>query len=592
MDPATRLKLRRLFRHRKRATESAFRKIAEGFDRNFIGRLGQFKKARRFAVGWLSLTVALIVVTIVQIINVSYAYQSVQPVAGGSYHEGMVGTFSTANPLYANGAVDTAVSRLVFAGLLRYDDQNQLAGDLAATYERDDTGKIYTVELRRNLTWHDDRPLTADDVVFTFQTLQNPDTNSPLRQSMQGVTITKIDSHKIKFTLSSALSSFPNSLTLGILPKHLLGSVPPVELRTSRFNTVNPVGAGPFAWRSLQLTEVVRDDDATAAIITLDRFAGYHTEPPELDRFVLHTYDSGDELISAFKKREVRAIAGMKSLPDAIKENDQIRAYSFQTTAEVMTFFNLATTSPLSDAAVRRGIMLGTSRRDVIKKLDQTLRVARQPILSDQFAFDARYQQPLYDKTLAAKTLDEAGWKQTIGGIREKDGKKLTFRLYAEENPDNVLVTKELKRQWREIGVDADVTLQQSMYFQTTLDTRSYDAVLYGISIGNDPDVYAYWHSSQTESGMNFSNYKSKTADTALEAARIRQDAAQRKLKYEAFLKAWQEDVPAIAMYHPRIYYVTRGTVYSLNEHVLNTDADRYYSVKSWQINTAMTNNH
>ena len=137
-----------------------------------------------------------------------------------------------------------------------------------------------------------------------------------------------------------------------------------------------------------------------------------------------------------------------------------------------------------------------------------------------------------------------------------------------------------------------NVTLQQSMYFQTTLETRSYDAVIHGISIGNDPDVYAYWHSSQTENGgLNYSNYKSKEADLSLEAGRTRQTDTQRALKYKPFLKAWQADTPAIAMFRPRIYYVTRGPVYGLDEHILNIDADRYYSVTQWQINTAMVNN-
>lgn len=593
MDPATRLKLRRLFRRRKRAAETTVEKITEGFDRNFIGRLTQLKKARRFAVGWLSLTIVLIVVTVIQVVNIGYSYQNNRPIPGGSYHEGMVGTFSTANPLYASGAVDSAISHLLFAGLLKYDNQNQLVGDLAESYQRDDTGKIYTVKLRPGLVWQDGKPLTADDVVFTFQMIQNPDANSILRQSMQGVEVSKVDDQTVRFTLSSALASFPNSLTVGILPQHVLGSIRPAELRTTSFNTAHPIGSGPFAWHSLQLIKNVGDDDATEATITLDRFTDYHGKPAQLDRFVLHTYDTDQELIAAFKKREIRAIAGMKSLPDSIKESTQIHAYNFQTTAEVMTFFNLASTSPVTDVAVRRGIMLGTARRTIIKKLGQTLRIVREPVLADQFAYDTRYKQPLYNKAMAEQTLDAAGWKQVSGKpIREKDGKKLTFRLYAEETPDNAIITKELKRQWREIGVDADVTLQPAIYFQTTLETRSYDAVLYGISIGNDPDVYAYWHSSQIDSGMNFSNYKSSTADTALEAARVRQDMAQRKLKYETFLKAWSDDVPAIAMYRPRIYYITRGEVYGLTEHTINTDSDRYYSVTDWQINTAMTDDN
>ncbi len=594
INKTTQLQLRRLLRRRRRATEETVKLAAEHIDKDFIGRFSRVMKVKRFTFGWLALVLLLVITTILQTVALSSAYQTKQFIDGGSYHEGIVGTFSTANPLYATGAVDTAVSRLIFAGLFKYDKENHIEGDLASDYSVDATGKVYTVHLRKGLHWHDGKPLTADDVVFTFRTMQNPDARSVLQGSMRGVSIDKLNDNTITFKLSSALSSFPGSLTVGLLPQHILGKVTPSELRASSFNTAEPVGSGPFMWQQLQLsTTSDSTGEGTAATITLERFEHYHEGSPKLNRFSIHTYETTDDLLGAFDRREVTAIAGLKSAPRELQDKKDIVIQSFQSTAAMMTFFNTQSASAVNDVAVRRGLMYATGRRAIIQKLDQSLKIVQGPMLTDQFAYDKTYAQPLYNKAKAEETLTQAGWIPGKDGIRVKDAKRLSINLYAEDTHDNRIVTDELKRQWRDVGAEANVTLQPSMYFQITLQTRGYDAVIHGISIGIDPDVYAYWHSSQaTGGGMNLSNYKSSVADKSLEAGRTRQDEAQRALKYKPFLKAWLEDVPAIGMFRPRIYYVTRGPVYGLDEHLLNTDADRYYSVEHWQIRTAYVNDN
>lgn len=549
-------------------------------------------KVKRFAFGWIALVLLLVITTVIQTLALSTTYQTEKPIAGGSYHEGIIGTFSTASPLYATGAVDVAVSRLVFDGLFKYDNTNMLVGNLASGYTVDQTGKIYTVQLRNNLRWHDGRPLTADDVVFTFQTIQNPDARSVLQGSMRGVAIAKVDAHTVTFTLSSALSSFLGSLTVGILPQHILGDVPASELRANPFNTTKPIGSGPFAWQQLRVNESA-DGEGTAVILSLERFAGYHAGSAKLNRITIHTYETTEGLLNAFNRREVNAIAGLKTTPKGLQNKSDVVTQSYQSTAALMAFFNTQSTGPLSDVNVRRGLIYGTDRHTIIQKLDQALKIVREPVLAGQFAFDKAYAQPLFNQTEGEQVLGQSGWITGKDGIREKDGKRLTIRLYAEESDDNKIITQEIKRQWDALGAEVIVTLQPSMYFQTTLQTKSYDAVIHGISIGNDPDVYAYWHSSQAvEGGMNLSNYKSTTADKALEAGRTRQDENQRALKYKPFLKVWLEDAPAVALFRPRIYYVTRGTVHGLDEHIINTDADRYFSVTQWQIRTAFVNDN
>ncbi|MFZ1249644.1 MAG: peptide ABC transporter substrate-binding protein [Candidatus Saccharimonadales bacterium] len=585
---ATRLRLRRIFRRRRNQLEAVTQQAEKQFDTQFVNRLEKLLHVQRFVAGWIFLIVVLTTLTVMQTVGLNQFYLKSGPVPGGIYNEGMVGTYSNANPIYATGPVDTSISRLIFAGLFKYDEANMLVGNLATGYKVDESGKIYTVQLKPNLHWHDGVPLTAKDVVFTYQLIQNPDARSPLLSSWQGITIAQQDARTITFRLPSALTAFPDSLTTGILPEHVLKNLAPAKIRASNFNTTAPIGAGPFKWDALQLGSSVDPGDATA-LISLKAFDAYNAGRPKLDGFILHTYESPEKLLTAYKRRLVEGAAGLQNLPEPIRKDASSHVYNFSTTAATMVFFKTST-GVLSDTAVRRALVLAADRQAIVRALEYQTKIVNAPVLKSQFAYDKTYAQPSFDLAAAATTLDQAGWVKGKGGVRSKDNKQLRFQLLAEDTPDNKKVLEQLKKTWKSLGVIVEPVLQATSDFQGAVETHSYDAVLYGIAIGPDPDVFVYWDSSQADvrssNRLNFSEYKSAVADAALEAGRTRQDVAVRTLKYKPFLKAWQEDAPALALYQPNALYVTRGYVAGLKEHTINTDADRYYSIQNWAVKT------
>ena len=147
-----------------------------------------------------------------------------------------------------------------------------------------------------------------------------------------------------------------------------------------------------------------------------------------------------------------------------------------------------------------------------------------------------------------------------------------------------------LQKQFSEMGVKLNIDLKTGSEFQQALFTHQYDALLYGISIGADPDVFAFWHSSQAVTErFNLSEYKSAKADASLEDGRTRSDAALRALKYRPFLDAWRDDSPAIGIYQPRLLYITNGPLYNLKTSEVVTSFDRYNNVHEWMINTEQT---
>ena len=585
---ALKLRFRRRLRLQRRQVEELGAVAEQRLEADFFKRLERLGTVKRFVISWTLLCVLLIGCVITQTRGLSSYYQVLAPVPGGTYTEGILGAFTNANPLYATDLVDVSVSKLIFAGLLTYDQHNALTGDLADTWKVNDAGTEYTVHLRNHLTWQDGVPLTADDVLFTYTVIQSPDARSPLNSSWRGIKVAAPDPQTITFTLPNPLASFPYSLTNGIVPKHLLANVPVADMRSSAFNTSRPVGSGPFQWQAIELDG--GSVDAREEHILLRPFDHYYAGRPKLSSFVVRAFRGQDQLVRAFQKQELNAIVGLTEIPAALKNDTGKRVYNIPLTAAVMTFFRA--NGVLADSKVRNALVSASNIPAIMSGLSYATLPVREPLLKGQLAYNSAFQQPGFNLASANQQLDAAGWVKGANGIRTKDGKPLTFQLFAQNSGEYASVAKQLAEQWRAAGVDVKVFIaQDDATFQNAIAYHSYDAVLYGISIGVDPDVFVYWHSSQADERaairLNLSEYRSRQADSSLEAGRTRLDPVLRVEKYKPFLQAWQSDTPALGMYQPRFLYITNGTVHGLDEHAINVDAERFTNVHNWQIREA-----
>lgn len=584
IDRTTKLRWRRKFRRRRNQVEDLGVQAEEQIERHFFKRLSRLVEVRRFVLTWLVLVVLLIGGVILQTAALSNYYKSPQPVAGGTFNEGILGTFTNANPIYATGPVDSAVSKLIFASLLKYDSNNILVSDLAEKWSVDEKETTYTVTLKQGLTWQDGTPLSSDDVVFTYNVIKNPDAKSPLLSSWQGITIKATDARTIVFTLPSALSSFPHSLTNGIIPEHLLKDIPAAQMRATTFNTGSPVGAGPFKWNAIEVAEEAGARTGKIRLLPNER---YYAGTPKLQRYVVHYFSNEQRLLQGFENYELTAISGVETLPDTFDNDSSIKQYSIPITAQVMVFFKNSQ-EVLSDVKVRQALVQSVDQNDLLANIGFPVIASREPFLSSHPGYNPAITQLPFDRARAETLLNEAGWLPGKDGIREKAGKQLTFGLYSQSTSEYAYVTQKLQTDWAKVGVKVEVLLQPDSDLQSTVTFHNYDALLYGISLGPDPDAYAYWGSAQADqraaNRVNFSEYKSPAADKGLEGGRTRSDPSLRALKYQPFLEAWRNDAPALALYQPRYIYVTRNTVFNFEPSVINTSADRYANVDQWMI--------
>lgn len=581
----TKRRLRSLVQGRRRGARELGEQADQQIERLLIRRFDRLVSVRRFVVLWISLFGLLFFLVVLQLRSLSPYYQSLQPVPGGMYSEGLSGTFTNANPLYAAGNANSTVSRLIFPGLFKFDTSGNLVGDLAHSSRVDATGKNYIVGLRPGLTWHDGAPFTADDVVFTYTMIQDPSAQSSLRSNWQGIKVTKLNDYTVSFNLPNALSSFPYSLTNGIIPKHLLGHVAPQDMRSASFNT-SPVGTGPFKWKFVEVKGVNITEREQR--ITLAPFDKYYGGRPKLDGFSVITFNDDRRLITAFKNKQVNAMSGLDELPSEFAKNSDIQTYVTPLTSSVMAFFN--NSQPiLGDANIRRALVSAINTQDIVRLLSYPAKLVHGPLLSNQLGYDAAISQLGYNPAYANQVLDQAGWSSDGRGHRVKNGQTLQVVLSSQDTADYTKVAQFLQQQWAKVGVGVAVRYYSSDDLQSAvIANHDYDILLYGISIGADPDVFAYWDSSQasisSQGHLNLSEYKSSVADQALEAGRTRADPALRAVKYNAFLNAWVADAPALALYQPNYVYITRGPVFGYERKVDTRLTDRFSNVSNWMI--------
>lgn len=586
-DRTTKLRWRRRFRRSKKHVEDFGTNAEQNIEQHFFKRLSRLTRVRRFIAAWVLLFILLIGGVLYQTRALGDYYLQPTPAAGGIYTEGIFGTFSNANPIYVASSVDNSVERLVFSGLFKYDQNNNLVGDLAEGFAVDARGTTYTVTLRKNLIWHDGTVLTADDVVFTYGTIQTPDAKSPLFTSWNGIKVQKVDNRTISFTLPSLLTAFPHSLTNGLIPKHILKDVPAAQMRSIVFNTTQPVGSGPFKWDAVEVIGTDPSDrEQRIGLVPFDSYVGGR---PNIEKFIVRTFPTEEKLISALQNREVNAAAGLTVMPEQLTKDISLREFNIPLSSEVLAFYR-TTSTVFTDPNVRRALNYAANTNEIIDSIGRPVSPVSGPLLRGQIGFDPSITQNTNNPTLAAQLLDQAGYILNAQGKRVKGSQPLIFTITTQDDDLYKNVAQTLRKQWEALGAEVDIITLSDQDLQVTLSPRghTYDILLYGIALGADPDVFAFWHSSQaaatSSTRLNFSEYQSTVADKSLEAGRTRPEADVRASKYKAFLTAWRDDAPAVALYQPRYLYIAREPLFGFNPSLLNTGADRLNAVNEWMI--------
>ena len=506
--------------------------------------------------------------------------------SGGVYVEGVIGNISTLNPLLAASEPEQAVSRLLFSSLYNYDVTGALHTDLAESMTVKDD-KVYTIKLR-NAVWHDGKKLTAEDVVYTINLIKNPQVRSPLRVNWLDISARAIDDSTVEFMLPAVYAGFSHALTFPVIPKHILQTVSPSSMREADFSS-NPVGSGPFAVKRVQTSESTSSTD----VVRMEPNTKYYGAVSTLSRLELRAYGNESLLVKAVNSGEVSAASGLSlSAADNIKSKQYSTKHWLLNKGVYLLMNNRSQT--LQDARARQALRYATDTSSIRATVGDNVARLDTPILQSQIA-QKLPAAPDYNLDKAKALLKEAGWTYNQGQWKGKDGRPLAVAVTTSSGRDEYKkIVDALKQQWSKLGVDVqlreiDTSSTTTSFVQSVLQPRDYDALLYELELGADPDVFAYWHSSQASaSGYNFANYSNRTVDNDLVGGRSRTNSALRAAKYIQFVNQWLNDAPAIGLYQSvGSYVLNNGASIIEPRGSLNTMNDRYADVTTWSTGKA-----
>ena len=349
--------------------------------------------------------------------NFYFTHTTESPANSGIFKEGVVGQPKFINPLYLSTQdVDRDIVEILFSGLMKYNTQGELVNDLIKNYEIKDDGKTFEVYLKDKIFWHDGKPLTADDVIFTLNLLQDPQYQSPLRIKWAGIAAEKINDGGIRFKLPKKYSGFLENLTLKILPKHIFQDVAPKNLPWSLLSKDYLVGSGPF-----KLKKIDQDKSGYIKKLTLERNKFYFDKKPYLSQLVFNFYASPEELI---KNAEISEIDGF-SLTDSQYFEKSIKGFtlnSIELPRYFALFFNLKSAGLVSQKNFRQALGFATDQNEILQKVFMGKgKIANSPILSDFFNLKEPNNPNSSNSQKAGEILDQLGYKlNTSSGLRAK----------------------------------------------------------------------------------------------------------------------------------------------------------------------------
>lgn len=460
---------------------------------------------------------------------------------------GSSGEASNLIPMLSSDSASHEVSGLIFNGLVKYDKDLVITGDLAENWEISPDGLIIIFHLRKGIRWHDGVEFNADDVMFGYKTIIDEKTPTAYKEDyLQVKKVEVLDKYTFKVTyekpFAPALSSWGS---LVVLPKHLLEGKDITKVDFAR----RPIGTGPFKfsqWLAGQKVTLVSNHD-------------YFEGRPYIDQFVYRIIPDPSTMFLELKTGGVDWM-GLTPLQYREQTNTKFfqqnyRKFRYPSFAYTYLGFNLK--HPwFSDKRVRQAIAYAIDKQEIVKAVLFSFgNTATGPYVPNTWPYNPNVKKYEHNPERAKALLKEAGWfDRNSDGILEKDGKPFEFTILTNMgNPSRVKTATII--QWRlgKIGIKVNIReLEWATFINEFIDKRRFEAVVLGWSITLDPDQYDIWHSTKTkEKELNFVSFSNQEVDDLLERGRRTFDIQERKKAYFRIQEILAEELPYIFLYVP-----------------------------------------
>jgi len=478
-------------------------------------------------------------------------------------------TVSSLGQYAAHGANNSQIFELLMGYNSRdWDVTEPLLAE--APPEASDDQLTYTLRIREGVKWHDGKPFTADDVLFTYKAVAVPFTDVAGRRSLlTDIADIEQDGRTLRFRMKVRNVYNARNITnsLAIVAKHVFDpeglldgftyqdiigpkgkNDPKIKKFADQFNTSPsnraPIGTGPYKfekWEAGREIVLTRNDD-------------YWGKKPYLDKIVYRVITDYTAALTVLKAGELDLQPRLQ--PIQFHEQTSGPAFDEQFTKlkySIPNEYQIAWNNEhpiFKDKRVRQAMTMLIDRQKIIDIVRMGFgEIGVTPFLPKARDFNPNIKPLPYDPKRAAELLDEAGWKDHNGdGVRDKDGKKFRFEFMGSSGS---AVYKQLApilaEEFRKAGIEMRERIVESALLTETLKDHRFDATAFGFSFDLVSDQSQNWHST---GGNNFQNFKNAESDRLIEQARLEFDPEKRKQLYWRWQELIHEEQPVTFLYY------------------------------------------
>ncbi len=513
------------------------------------------------------------------------------------------------NPHFATGVKDSEGSNIFYEALARWDAEGLLRPVLAAEIPSRENGGVaadgrsVTWKLKRDVTWHDGAPFTADDVVFNWRFASDPATAAVTAGAYTDLKIEKIDAHTVRVVFDKPTPFWPRIyVTTQLIPKHIFEPFTGAKSREAPAN-LKPIGTGPYKFVDFKPGDLVRGEFNPR----------YHV--PNQPHFDSIEMKGGGDATSA--ARAVLQTGEYDFAWNLQVEDDLLKRLEAGGKGRIVTspggaleFIELQTTDPWTEvegerahistrhpiwqhAAVRQAFGLLIDRSSIQQFVYGRLGVATATIINNPARFRSPNPKAEYNVDKANAILEAAGWKRGPDGIRAKDGRKLKLVFQTSINSPRQKVQSIVKQACSQAGIDLELkTVTASVYFGAdpgNPDTTTKfwaDMQMFQFTMGPpDPQRFMDRYTTRELStkankwqGRNYTRWRNAEFDALWEAAEHELDAVKRV----ALFVRMNDMVLADGYMHPLQFRPSVSGVGNKLQAVLSGWANDMSTVASW----------
>jgi peptide/nickel transport system substrate-binding protein len=454
------------------------------------------------------------------------------------------------NPLIATDSASSSIAGFLFNSLLKYDESGQnIIGDLAESY-RFVTPKEIEFKLRRGVKWHDGKPFSAHDVLFTYNLIKSPTTITPYASDFRVIKEVKvIDPYTLRVVYEKPYFKALEIWMMGIVPRHILKNEK--DIMGSKFNTA-PIGTGPYVLKKLEFSKQ----------IVLEANPYYFEHPPKIDTIIFHVISDPMTRFLMLKSGQI----DVSSLEPMQYERQLDPSFhqkfaTLELPSRTYTYlgFNLRV-KKFQDRRVREALSLAIDREALIDLLFlKHGKVCTGPFLPGSKGFNGDIKAPKRDLVRAKSLLRAAGYSSAH---------PLEFEI-ATSNSNSIrpYAAEILQQQLQSIGVKVTLRVMEwQAFLNTVVAPREFDAVLLGWSLSLTPDPYALWHSkSDLPGGFNLVGYHSARTDKLIEEMESSTDSEKIASLQRQIFAQITEDNPYLFLVIPNEINVYSRSIKGIN---------------------------